>query len=113
MDFPLHRHGLSKTDCFDILINAGIDLPAMYKLGYNNNNCVGCVKGGIKYWSRILKDFPEHYWKMASQERKMGVSILRDRRGGTSKNLYLDELAKRCITDTEDDSHSMECGVLC
>ena len=26
----------------------GIEIPVMYRLGYNNNNCVGCVKGGIE-----------------------------------------------------------------
>ena len=43
---PLIDKGLSKEDCLAMLQNANIDLPAMYKLGYHNNNCIGCVKGG-------------------------------------------------------------------
>lgn len=31
----------------------------MYDLGYANNNCIGCVKGGIGYWNKIRIDFPE------------------------------------------------------
>ena len=31
----------------------------MYDLGYPNNNCIGCIKGGMGYWNRIRKDFPD------------------------------------------------------
>ena len=40
----------------------------MYKLGYNNNNCIGCVKGGQAYWNKIRIDFPETFNKMAKLE---------------------------------------------
>lgn len=50
---PLINFGLTKAECLEILERADIALPAMYKLGYQNNNCIGCVKGGwvigIKY----------------------------------------------------------------
>ena len=45
--FPLIERHLTKQDCLGILKKAGIAIPIMYKLGYNNNNCIGCVKGGI------------------------------------------------------------------
>lgn len=35
--------GISKPMCFDILTEAGIELPAVYKLGMPNANCIGCV----------------------------------------------------------------------
>lgn len=44
--WPLRELGITKRDCFSFLREAGIDIPAMYKLGYKNNNCIGCVKGG-------------------------------------------------------------------
>ncbi len=37
----------------------------MYDLGYPNNNCIGCVKGGMGYWNKIRKDFPEVFQKRA------------------------------------------------
>ena len=40
----LVERGLTKVDCLAIVENAGIELPTMYKLGYKNNNCRGCVK---------------------------------------------------------------------
>lgn len=35
----LNEHGLTKGDCLAMVERAGIELPAMYKLGYRNNNC--------------------------------------------------------------------------
>lgn len=56
----------------------------MYDLGYNNNNCVGCVKGGMGYWNKIRKDFPDVFNKMSALERELGCSCM--------NGLYLDEL---------------------
>jgi hypothetical protein len=36
--------GLTKDDCFQIIHAAGIELPRIYKMGYPNANCIGCVK---------------------------------------------------------------------
>jgi hypothetical protein len=82
--FPLIEQKLTKENCAQILIDAGIELPTMYKLGYNNNNCIGCVKGGKGYWNKIRIDFPEHFEKMAKAERKAGYSCI--------KGTFLDEL---------------------
>lgn len=49
--FPLIDLKLNKNDCFIELQKAGVEIPEMYKLGYSNNNCIGCVKGG----GRILE----------------------------------------------------------
>lgn len=110
-EFPLWEAGMTKDDCHAMVRDAGIELPAMYKLGYRNNNCIGCVKGGMGYWNKIRRDFPAHFDKMAAQERKMGHTILSDRRGVVRKRLFLDELdpsAGRYIAEPD-----IECGVLC
>lgn len=65
VDWTLIDAGLDKPDCLAILQDAGIEIPEMYKLGYNNNNCIGCVKGGMGYWNKIRKDFPEQFDRMA------------------------------------------------
>lgn len=82
--YPLIRSGLTKIDCAEILLNAGIRLPRMYELGYNNNNCIGCVKGGMGYWNKIRIDFPSQYEKMKKLEREVGHSCI--------KGKFLDEL---------------------
>lgn len=43
---PLIDRGLTKEDCKAMVLRAGIELPMMYRLGYDNANCIGCVKGG-------------------------------------------------------------------
>lgn len=79
--------GISKADCLHVLSAAGIDLPAMYLLGYGHNNCIGCCKGGKGYWNRIRVDFPEVFARRAAVQRQMGVQF---RSGG--KLYFLDEL---------------------
>lgn len=64
-----------------MLWKAGIEIPAMYKMGYNNNNCIGCVKGGMGYWNKIRKDFPEVFNRMAVIEREVGATCLKDKSG--------------------------------
>jgi 3'-phosphoadenosine 5'-phosphosulfate sulfotransferase (PAPS reductase)/FAD synthetase len=81
---PLIDAGLTKGDCLSILKNAGIELPEMYRLGYLNNNCIGCVKGGMGYWNKIRRDFPLHFAVTAQIERQLGRTVLKD--------TYLDQL---------------------
>ena len=45
-EFPLIDYGLTKQDAHGIAAKLGLKRPAMYDLGYPNNNCIGCVKGG-------------------------------------------------------------------
>ena len=86
--FPLIERQITKQDAMGMLWKAGIEIPAMYKLGYNNNNWIGCVKGGMGYWNKIRKDFPDKFNEMAEIERKIGATCLKDNKG----KIYLDEL---------------------
>lgn len=88
--FPLIEKGITKENCAGKLLSAGIELPAMYKLGYNNNNCIGCVKGGMGYWNKIRITHPKYFWRMAELERKIGYSCLHNEEEG---NIWLDTLA--------------------
>lgn len=69
---PLIDLNLSKKDCMIILKNAQISIPQMYKLGFSNNNCfgTGCVQGGIGYWKKIQKEYPEKFNAMAEREHR-------------------------------------------
>jgi len=87
-EFILIDNGISKQDCYARLSRMGIKLPVMYQLGYSNNNCVGCVKGGMGYWNKIRKDFPDRFDKMAKTERLIGHAVNKDDKGP----VYLDEL---------------------
>lgn len=87
--FPLIERQITKKDAMGMLWKAGIEIPAMYKMGYNNNNCIGCVKGGMGYWNKIRKDFPKVFDRMAKIEREVGATCLKDRSG----KIFLDELS--------------------
>ena len=75
IDPILIRNRLSKVDCQGIIERAGIDRPAMYNLGYQNNNCVGCVKGQAGYWNKIRVDFPWVFLFRSIEERRVGAAI--------------------------------------
>ena len=109
---PLIDMGLTKDDCLAMIDRAGIELPAMYKLGYRNNNCIGCPKGGIGYWNKIRRDFPETFDRMARLERDIGASVLReDTRRGDGGPIWLDELDPN--RGSHADEPSFECSLLC
>lgn len=79
---PLIEHGLGKADCLAMIERAGITLPMMYRMGYSNANCIGCVKGGMGYWNKVRRDFPEQFERMAQVQEEIGgkgVMLFRDR----------------------------------
>lgn len=65
---PLIERGLTKEDCKAMVLRAGIRLPRMYELGYDNANCIGCIKGGMGYWRGIREDFPAEFERVAAAE---------------------------------------------
>lgn len=111
----LIEKGLTKADCLAMVERAGIEMPAMYKLGYRNNNCIGCVKGQAGYWNKIRVDFPERFAEMARIERELGRTICKREwvEDGERKRerIYLDELPPdlgRYKSEPES-----QCGVFC
>lgn len=73
-----------------MLWKAGIEIPVMYKMGYNNN-CIAYVKGGMGYWNKIRLDFPNKFNEVARIERQVGATCLKDDKG----RVFLDELDPR------------------
>lgn len=104
---PLLDRGLGKADCLAMIEDAGIEIPAMYKLGYRNNNCIGCVKGGAGYWNKIRVDFPARFDRMAEIERTIGASILRK----DGESIFLDELP--IGMGKHQDEPDIECSIFC
>lgn len=83
-EFPLIEHNITKAKAHGLCESLGVKRPVMYDMGYSNNNCIGCVKGGMGYWNKIRVDFPEVFERMAKLEREIGHSCI--------KGVYLDEL---------------------
>ena len=109
--FPLIESNITKKQCIDIVSKAGIDTPAMYKMGYRNNNCIGCVKGQAGYWNKIRKDFPDVFDRMAKMERKINAAICKSYAGdGKRKRIFLDELPEDMGRYSDLD---ISCGLFC
>lgn len=102
-EFPLIDKNLTKQDCHAILKRLGIKRPKMYDLGYENNNCIGCVKGGMGYWNKIRIDFPDIFKARAKMERDLGCRCL--------KECYLDELDP--MRGNVADEIMEDCGIFC
>lgn len=77
-EFPLIEKGFHKSDCHGLAERLGLRRPKMYDLGYPNNNCIGCVKGGMGYWNHIRKDFPETFERMSELEQEIGHHAIKE-----------------------------------
>ena len=134
--FPLIDAGLTKPDCLAMLENAGIELPTMYRLGYHNNNCTGCVKAvQAEYWVKIKQDFPDMFYRMNAAEKMLGRSVVKigmkrvkkqwpdiyeklgspelvnDNGNETHWRPQLDEIPSDVIA--MDNSPDIQCGIFC
>lgn len=102
-EFPLIEANLTKPDAHGMLRKTGIKRPCMYDMGYPNNNCIGCVKGGMGYWNRIRQDFPDVFKARSEMERAIGRSCI--------NGVFLDEL------DPNRGNHEIgimpECSIMC
>lgn len=101
--------GITKAQCFEIIKSAGIELPEIYKMGYPNANCIGCVKAtSPTYWNHVRKMHPDVFDRRASQSRDIGARLARVK----GERIFLDELdpnAKGSPLKGMD----FECGIFC
>jgi len=104
---PLIEQYITKAQCFERILDAGIELPAIYKLGYPNANCIGCVKASSPtYWNLVRRTFPEVFAERAKVSREIGCRLVRVK----GKRIFLDELDP----DAKGNKiKSWECGIFC
>lgn len=106
VEWILIEEMITKQQCLQLLSDAGIELPAMYALGFDHNNCLACVKATSPgYWNRTRRLFPEVFLNRALQSRRLGVRLCRLK----GKRIFLDELPPDA--DAPDDD--IECGPVC
>lgn len=106
VEWLLIDRGVTKDDCLGLLARAGIGLPVMYSLGFDHNNCIGCVKATSPgYWNRTRRLFPETFERRAQQSRAIGARLVRI----NDVRHFLDELPAG--EDAPDDD--IDCGPMC
>lgn len=98
---------LKKDDCLSILDRAGIDLPVMYSLGFEHNNCPDCVKAGAGHWNKVRDVFPLKFKRMAEFSRAKGVRLLQL----DGERIFLDELPAGRGNYPKEQSY--QCGIFC
>jgi 3'-phosphoadenosine 5'-phosphosulfate sulfotransferase (PAPS reductase)/FAD synthetase len=75
---PLIDRGLTKAAVIDMIDRAGIRPPPMYALGFQNNNCIPCVKAtSPNYWALVRREFPAEFDRMAKLARELDVRLCR------------------------------------
>lgn len=98
---------ITKKECFDIISKWGVQLPEMYKLGFKNSNCMGCVKASSPaYWNMIRKYFPDVFEQRVQQSRKHGCKLVVLKQ----KRIFLDELPNDALGGKLGE---WECGLFC
>mgnify|MGYP001200090476 FL=1 len=102
-------HRITKSDCYQILQEQGIQLPRVYTQGYPNANCIGCVKAtSPTYWNHVREKHESVFNERAKQSRKLGAKLVRHK----GERIFLDELP----TDAKGrpmKNMDFECGIFC
>lgn len=100
--------GMTKADCGHMVRAAGLELPAIYDLGFPNANCIGCVKAtSPTYWNLVRRKFPDVFADRARQSRELGAKLVRVK----GERIFLDEL---CPAAKGRPLWEMpECGLFC
>lgn len=98
---------ITKVQCFEIIKEAGLKLPMVYKLGFPNANCIGCVKAtSPTYWNLVRKTYPNVFNQRAEQSRRIGCRLVRYK----GKRIFLDELPLNALGGK---IKAYECGIFC
>lgn len=106
VEWLLIDRGVTKQRCLGMLEQAGITLPEMYKLGFDHNNCPGCVKSQAPgYWNRVRRNFPDVFDRRVKQSRLIGVRLVKV----DGERVFLDELPP----DLDGPDDDIDCGPVC
>ncbi len=101
---------LTKDDCFHIIHDAGIELPNIYKVGFPNANCIGCVKSASPtYWNLVRREFPEVFNERATTSREIGAKLVIVK----GERVFLDQLDPSAMGRKLKEIPSWDCGIFC
>jgi hypothetical protein len=101
--------GISKPECMARISEAGIELPAIYRRGYPNANCVGCVKAtSPTYWNHVRRVDPDVFERRARQSQELGVRLVRV----NGQRIFLHELDSSAVGAPMESALS-DCGIFC
>lgn len=104
---PLIDKGINKSACLAMIINAGIEPPRTYAMGFPNANCIPCCKAqSPSYWALVRQEYPVQFKRMADISRKFSakLAVLKDER------IFIDEIP---LNHSVTKAIAPECDMLC
>lgn len=108
---PCIDANLTHADCRGMVERAGLTLPRRYSQGYGNGNCVGCCKGGEKYWRKTRIDSPNDFIEVAQIQKEIGPGAYFFRNRETGERWPLEALS--LDGPVEKDVSAPECSFFC
>ena len=104
---PLIDRGITKAGCLAMIENAGIAPPRVYAMGFQNANCIPCVKAtSPAYWALVRQEFPMQFHRMADLSRSLNARLSRI----DDVRIFIDEIPADHPTT---EPLSPECDFLC
>jgi hypothetical protein len=72
--FPLIENKMTRDKLEAFWRDAGIEIPEMYRLGFQHNNCSGgCVRAGKAQWRHLYRVMPDVYAERERVEREFNA----------------------------------------
>jgi hypothetical protein len=86
---PLIEKGITKAACIAMLRTMGVKEPRVYAMGFQNANCIPCVKAtSPDYWALVRLHFPYEFNRMVALSRSLGVRLTRIK----GERIFIDEI---------------------
>lgn len=107
VETPLIDAGLTKAACLSLIESAGIKPPRVYAMGFPNANCIPCCKAtSPAYWALVRKEFPDKFWRMATEAKLLNVKLTRL----DGERAFIDDIPEDFPTT---EPIAPECDMLC
>ena len=116
-EFPMIRDDKAKDKAFDYFRDAGIEVPYLYRIGFDHNNCSGgCVRAGKRSWARLYQFDRATYEDRSRVEREFNekfnchYSFIKD---CTLEEFKAQIIKRPNIYQFDDDGWQGECIGMC
>ena len=98
--FPLIEEQVFKPTIYQWVESIGIEIPRLYRLGFEHNNCAGgCVRSGKRQWLHLLRTLPDVYAERERVEEEF--SFLSGKQQHFMKDISLKQLREEYEAQAE------------
>lgn len=115
--FPLIEKNITKEEILNYFQCNNIEIPKLYKLGFEHNNCSGgCVRAGKKQWKLLYEKLPDVFSERERVEREFNE--IYDNKYTILKDISLEDFRKKLdsndfIPEPNDNLETIECIGIC